>query len=61
MKRLFKMDQFQTSIATGCMEFSDMKRRVHVIGLAGMEQLQSNCALEVCFTTNKLTVAIGQR
>jgi hypothetical protein len=53
------MVQFQTSIVTGFMEFSDMRHHVLVTGHVGMELQLNNCALEDCSIMNKLTAVIG--
>lgn len=55
------MDQCKQIIAIGCMAFSGMKHRVHVIGLAGMELLPNNCALVDFCTMNMLIRVIGLR
>lgn len=55
----FQMDHCKQIIVIGCMEFSDMRHHVHVIGHAGMELLPNNCVLVDFCTMNMLIHVIG--
>lgn len=55
------MDQCKQIIAIGCMAYLGMKHHVRVIGPAGMELPQSNCALVDFCTMNMLIHVIGPK
>lgn len=60
-KNSFTILQSALNIATGCMVYSDMRHLAQDIGLAGMELLQNNFALEAFFITRIHMLAIGHK